>query len=425
MSANTRAGSHLGAAVSFTAVCVAVLAACGGSASDEGATPIAAAAQRTDLPAAAAHEAVAQSASPRDAPALPNLLPAWNDSGFAATFSLAGAIDRSGPFFQSLGSNGRSCVTCHALSDGWTITPASVQARFVLSAGTDPIFRTNDGANTPTADVSTLRARRAAYSMLLSKAVIRVGIGIPDGAEFELAQADDPYGFASSRELSLFRRPLPTTSLRFLSAVMWDGRETFRDANSPSCVAGTTTCYASIHFDLANQSNDATVGHAQAAQALTAEQREAIVAFESDLFTAQAFDWRAGGLSADGARGGPVALSQTDFYFGSNDTLAGDYRTQAPFTPNVMTLFDGWSAPAARVQPSSVARRCSTASRSASAASRASTTTSPSTRSPAPAPPATTHPTQATIRSRCRWTSALPMPRAARRTCRCTRCATR
>ena len=343
MNANTKSRGHLGAAASFTSVCVAALAACGGSVSDQSTTPVAAAAHRVDLPAAAGHDAFVQSASPGEAPALPNLLPALNDSGFATTFSLAGAIDRSGPFFQSLGSNGRSCATCHAPSDGWTITPGSVQARFALSAGTDPIFRTNDGSNTPNSDVSTLRARRAAYSMLLTKAVIRVGIGIPDGAEFELAQADDPYGYASSRELSLFRRPLPTTNLKFLSAVMWDGRETFKDATSPSCVAGTTNCYASIHLDLANQSNDATVGHAQAAQALTAEQREAIVAFESDLFTAQAFDWRAGVLSTDGARGGPVALSQTDFYFGINDTLIGDYRTQAPFTPSVMTLFDGWA----------------------------------------------------------------------------------
>src|SRR5262249_17527246 len=61
-----------------------------------------------------------------------------------------------------------------------------------------------------------------------------------------------------------------------------------------------------------------------------------------DLFTAQIFDWRAGLLADADARGGPVALSQQEFYFGINDTLAGDYRTHTPFTPTVMTLFDGW-----------------------------------------------------------------------------------
>src|SRR5947208_2927198 len=87
-------------------------------------------------------------------------------------------------------------------------------------------FRPNDGSISPVADVSTVETRRSAYDLLLRKGLIRVGIGIPDGAEFELAAVDDPYGYASAGELSLFRRPLPAANLRFLSGVMWDGRET-------------------------------------------------------------------------------------------------------------------------------------------------------------------------------------------------------
>jgi len=276
-------------------------------------------------------------------PAAQNMRLELNDSGLAATYSTNGVIDRSGPFFQSLGSNGRSCASCHVQGEGWTITPAGVRIRFLLSSGTDPIFRTVDGSNSPLADVSTAAARRRAYSMLLNKALIRVGIGIPDGAEFELAAVDDPYGFASSKELSLFRRPLPATNLGFLSTVMWDGRETFRDARSTDCVAGTSNCFASIHFDLSDQSNAATLGHAQATAPLTDAQRQAIVAFETGLYTAQVYDWRAGPLDARSARGGPVALAQDEFYFGINDTLAGDYRTKAPFTSQAMTLFDAWS----------------------------------------------------------------------------------
>ncbi len=52
------------------------------------------------------------------------------------------------------------------------------------------------------------------------------------GAEFELVAVDDPYGHASAQDLSLFRRPLPATNLKFLSTVMWDGRETFKDPAS-------------------------------------------------------------------------------------------------------------------------------------------------------------------------------------------------
>src|SRR5205085_4951112 len=118
-----------------------------------------------------------------------------------------------------------------------------------------PIFRTNDGSNSPLADVSTIEARRAAYSMLLTKGLIRVGISIPANAEFELVKVDDPYEYAgrnqNNNELSLFRRPLPATNLAFLSAVMWDGRETLQKGSA-----------AAIHFDLLDQSNAATQGHA-------------------------------------------------------------------------------------------------------------------------------------------------------------------
>jgi len=288
--------------------------------------------------------AVGAGASDGPGPFLPNMLPTPNATGVAATFSTEGRIGLRGPFFQSLGTNGRACVSCHQPQAGWTITPENVELRFDLTQGTDPIFRTNDGSNSPAADVSTVAARRAAYSMLLSKGVIRVGIGIPANAEFELVRVDDPYGHASAAELSLFRRPLPATNLRFLSTLMWDGRETFKDPASKDCIAGTTTCFASMHFDLVDQSNAATTGHAQAAQPLSTEQREAIVAFEMTLFTAQIFDRDAGNLRARHAQGGPEHLSRQDFYFGINDVVSGDYRTGAAFENAVFRLYDAWKA---------------------------------------------------------------------------------
>ncbi len=53
-----------------------------------------------------------------------------NPTGLAATFNTAGPLDRSNPFFQKLGTNGRSCDTCHQASDGWTVIPAHLQERF-------------------------------------------------------------------------------------------------------------------------------------------------------------------------------------------------------------------------------------------------------------------------------------------------------
>jgi hypothetical protein len=224
------------------------------------------------------------------------------------------------------------------------VTPAHIQARFDASGGTDPIFRPNDGSNSPQADVSTLAARLSAYSMLLSKGLIRVGIGIPDTAEFELIGVDDPYGYASAKELSLFRRPLPSTNLKFLSTIMWDGRETFKDPASSDCLKGTTTCFAALHFDLGDQANAATLGHAQGANALTLAQQEAIINFEAGLFTAQVHHDQAGDLNARGAQGGPTPLPGQEFYFGINDAVSGDYRTGAPFNKVVFQLYDAWNA---------------------------------------------------------------------------------
>ena len=277
--------------------------------------------------------------------ALPNMLRFANPTGYAATFSTTGKVDLTGPFFQSLGTNGRSCGSCHQPSDGWTITPEHVEHRFDASGGTDPIFRTVDGANAPELDVSTVEARRSAYSMLLTKGLIRVGIGMPTGpgVEFDLVAVDDPYGHASAQDLSLFRRPLPATNLKFLSTVMWDGRETFKDPASHDCVIGTTNCFASIPFDLADQSNAATLGHAQGAIPLSDGQRQAIVAFESALYTAQVFDVDAGELNARQAVGGPDYLSAQDSYFGENDAIAGDYRTGAPFNATVFHIYDAWA----------------------------------------------------------------------------------
>jgi cytochrome c peroxidase len=250
-----------------------------------------------------------------------------NETGGSRSFSSNGALDTRNPFFQNLGSNGRSCLTCHQPAQGWTITPVEVQQRFEATAGLDPIFRLNDGSVSPLADVSTVDARRRAYRMLLSKGLIRVGIGIPANAEFELVAVDDPYQFASSGELSLFRRPLPSTNLRFLSAVMWDGRES---------AAGAT-----LHANLIRQALDATQGHAQLVGELTPQQLDEIVDFEMGLTTAQAVDLNAGKLDTQGALGGPVRLWQEDFFIGINDPLDGN-PTGAPFTPVAMTLFDSW-----------------------------------------------------------------------------------
>jgi len=259
---------------------------------------------------------------------LSNLLAFENASGQSRTFNPRGILNPDNPFFQSLGTNGRACVTCHQAAEGWTITPAGVQRRFAASSGLDPIFRTNDGSNCEGANVSTLAARQAAFTLLLSRGLIRIGLDMPGGAEFVIESVDDPYRCGSGlTAASVYRRPLPVTNLRFLSAVMWDGRE------SPANVT--------IRAGLLAQANNATLGHAQASLALTDAEQEQIVEFELGLHTAQAIDAAAGGLGTQGGAGGPVPLSRQPFFIGINDPL-GQNPTGAPFDPSAFTLFDAW-----------------------------------------------------------------------------------
>ena len=238
-------------------------------------------------------------------------------------------MDLTNPFFQPLGTNGRTCQTCHQPKFGWTITPDAVQDVFEATGGRNPLFRTNDGIDSPEADVSTVRARRRASSMLLTKGLIRIDLPIPTGAEFRLADVDAPYGHANAADLSLFRRPLPTVNLSFLSTVMWDARQ-----NKPG---------RSIHNGLVSQAADAVNRHAQGMlSGVPAGALQSIVTFENGLFMAQTYDDRAGRLDLYGGQGGPLALSQQDFHIGINDALGAD-PASAPFNPSAFTLYIAWA----------------------------------------------------------------------------------
>jgi len=253
------------------------------------------------------------------------VLTSSNASGQLQTVNVNGALDVTNPFFQDLGTNGRRCVTCHQPDNAWTITPANVLGRFIASEGTDPIFRNNDGTNCAGDPSPSPKA----YSLLLTRGLIRVGIDTPPGAQFTIDKVDDPYQCGSPlTQASMYRRPLPATNLKFLTAVMWDGRESLPGR--------------SIVDDLLDQSNAATLGHAQAVLPLTAEERQQIVAFELGLVTAQSRDNEAGSLGGHGAAGGPATLVTQAFFTGINDPV-GLNPMGTPFTANVFTLFNRWS----------------------------------------------------------------------------------
>jgi len=266
-------------------------------------------------------------------PVIPQRTMDADPSGTISTYQPSGDTQTSSnSFFQSLGTNGRSCGTCHQEQTAWSVSAQSVQARFNSSLGTDPIFRLVDGATCPNADVSSLQNKLQAYSLLLSKGLIRIGLPVPANTQFQVNVVSDPYncntnpttGLLSptSGIVSIYRRPLPSTNLGFLSAIMWDGREP----------------------NLFSQSVDATLGHAQANASPSTAQQQQIVNFENGVFTAQILDNAAKNLDADGATGGPVTLQGqlAGFFIGINDPL-GQNPTGTPFTPNVFNLFQAWS----------------------------------------------------------------------------------
>src|SRR5262249_5652278 len=96
-----------------------------------------------------------------------------------------------------------------------------------------------------------------------------------------------------------------------------------------------------LEFNLMSQATDATLGHAQALHAPTDEQLQQFVAFQSNLFVAQAVDKEAGPLNAAGANGSPRLLWGTPFYLGINDPL-GLNPLGVPFNPEAFTLYRAW-----------------------------------------------------------------------------------
>lgn len=266
-----------------------------------------------------------------------------NRSGLLATYNSDDQpIDQTGPFFQSLGKNGRTCNSCHQPAQGWSIAPDEVRARFDLSAGTDPLFRPVDGANcNVNIDTSTVAHRRKAYSLLIERGLIRVEMTVPQNAEFNVLSVQNPYGCGDTTALSMYRRPLPTTNLRALSTLMWDGRESSPQTGTQKINYDTNP--ADLRADLAHQVMSAVTIHAEG-DAPSAEQEAAIVEFQLKLATAQVYDYRAGWLNEGGASGGPGNLSTAglpSFFIGINDPLGGNPHG-LPFDSSAMQLFGAW-----------------------------------------------------------------------------------
>jgi cytochrome c peroxidase len=241
---------------------------------------------------------------------LPNNFPVKNEHGFAASFSTAGTVDLAGAFFTPQGTNGRHCGSCHAVADGWSMSAATVQARFNESAGLDPLFNLLD-ADRPDAFASmdalraaTVDERRAAFTMLLQGKFTRL-ITLPASRQYEVVSFHDPFGVSTASRVFFFRRAMPTANFGS-GAINWDN----------SNGAG-----GDLHAGLANQAR----GNIRGAQQGTAVEEvvQEIVAYEKAISHAQLIlgDVR---LDSDGALGGP------------------ENRSAQPLVDGRFTLFDAW-----------------------------------------------------------------------------------
>ena len=282
---------------------------------------------------------------------LPNLFPFLDGTGFSASNSTTGSINLSGPFFQSLGTNGRTCGTCHAPSDGFGLSAIDAQIRYFTTHGRDPLFDQVDGSTCPTGSINN--------SLVVNNGLIRIGLQVPpnnfdsDPPQFTITAVQDPYGCAlttnsqGQQTVSVYRRPLPSTNLGFLSAVMFDGRESFFYP-----LNNGQTFQENLNTDLTQQAIDAVLTHAQGAQPPTSQQLSQIVAFELALNSAQLFDFFAGNLYGQhGSQGGPQFLPTQPYYPGINDSLGGDPEGKQ-FNPNVFTIYTSWQNSRNRQQAS-------------------------------------------------------------------------
>lgn len=224
---------------------------------------------------------------------IPNNYLMANPGGEAATFSTKGSVNLTGEYFKTQGTNGQSCATCHIPEEAWSITPATLRRLFEETDGKHPIFSLLDADN-PNMNVSTREARRAAFSMLLTRGVFRRGGAPRPNSEWELIAVDDPHGFANLNLLVHWRRAMPTINFALGSATInWDDGPSVKDDQ---------------HAGLVEQAARVVTGALQGPPA-TPEILNEMVDFETSLWSAQLTVPGVGRLDSDGGRGGPQILS--------------------------------------------------------------------------------------------------------------------
>ena len=266
-------------------------------------------------------------------PARGNPLPPSKDfedpSGQLRLLNKSGEIQtKDHPFFTPLGSNGRSCVTCHQPTSAMSLSLDLIRQRWVDTDGKDPLFAAIDGSNC--ADLR--QDKEESHSLLLERGLFRIALPWPPVSdsgelfkpEFRIEVLRDPTGCNKSPgSISVYRRPRVAANLQYVAlpgedTLMADGRER----------------------TLQSQAASATLIHEQASTVPTRAQLQQIEDFERQLFMAQEWDVL-GGLLAE--PGGPPLL-------GADNLAIGRAGASPVPGPDLAALFDPWrNAPRANL----------------------------------------------------------------------------
>ncbi|HTB56580.1 MAG TPA: hypothetical protein VLC06_01840 [Polyangia bacterium] len=255
------------------------------------------------------------------------LEPALDSAGIAATVTTTGTIDRTSSFFQPLGTNPRTCETCHGSGQGWSLTALGATILFVQSEGLAPLFLPHDEGARPDGNLSTEISRLVDFGpTTLARGLTRFTRTNPATSEYDVTAVNDPSGFSTTTSFLNFRRPSATANEALVSSVTWTaGPGTVRNA-----LSGLVTGASTLH-----EQRDPT-------NPVPPDVVQAQDDFQLGVFFAQSVDNVAGRLDTDGATGGPTNLMAQPFHIGINDIQGLDPSGQ-PFSPTVFNLFDAWT----------------------------------------------------------------------------------
>jgi hypothetical protein len=249
-----------------------------------------------------------------------------NEYGRLTVLNAEGPVDTKGhPFFEPIGTNGRACVTCHQPADGMSISVATLRERWAATNGKDPVFAAIDGSNCP----SLPQEERSSHSLLLDHGLFRIFFSWPpkgpDGKviepEFTIEVVKDPTGcnldpvyglYSKNPSISVFRRPRVAANLKYVTEV--DRISKPFDVKTGDLLAADPETGRRVSMNIMADSREPTLRtqainaastHMELPGRLTPAQLDAIVNFESQVYVAQSFDFKAGDLTKPG---GPPGL---------------------------------------------------------------------------------------------------------------------